>query len=118
MATVLIVEDEPQLRSLYRMALEHSGYTVLEAEDGAEALEIARAQPVSLVLADVVMPRIGGRELVWRLSEMLPGVPVILVSGMLDSEHMEHEDVQPAAYLTKPIAPSEIVRTVDAMLRG
>ena len=115
--TILIVEDEPHLRVFLRSTLERGGYSVLEANDGSEALELAQAHPVAAVISDVVMPRMGGRELVWRLSEVAPHIPVILVSGMLDSGHVD-KDVYPAAYLNKPFTKDEILDAIEAALRA
>lgn len=116
MATVLIVDDEPHIRAFYRAALERHGYEIREARDGADALEMVREQPVDLVVADVVMPRMGGRELVWTLSQTTPETPVILISGLLAADHMDHLDVQPAAYLVKPVDTSELVNAVASLL--
>ena len=114
MATILIAEDDPQLRLFLRLTLEGSGYVVLEAHDGVEALELARTQPVSAIVADAVMPRMGGRELIWRLSEIAPHIPAILVSGMLDPDHVD-KVVSSAAYLGKPFSREEIL---DAVARA
>jgi CheY-like chemotaxis protein len=116
MVTVLVAEDEPHIRSIVRLALERSGYAVLEATNGNEALALARSHPVAVVVADVVMPGMGGRELVWRLSQATPPIPVILMSGMLAPDHVD-KDVSPAAYVPKPFGPSEIVEAVAQVLR-
>ena len=65
--TILVVDDEPLNRMLLRTILEHDGYTVLEAADGAAALEVARAKTPSLIIMDLHMPRIDGPELLKRL---------------------------------------------------
>jgi CheY-like chemotaxis protein len=116
METVLIVEDEPHLRVFLRTTLERKGYAVVEAENGVQALELVGAHSVDLVIADIVMPRMGGRELAWRLSESAPHIPVILVSGMLPQDHVDR-DVSPAAYLGKPFTQAEILLTVARVLQ-
>src|SRR5260370_35227099 len=81
--TVLIVEDAEAIRSLARKVLTAQGYTVLEAGDGAEALKIAQrhAGPLHLVLTDVVMPGMGGRELAQRLAPRRPELNLVYTSG-------------------------------------
>lgn len=115
MATILVVEDEPDLRHIYRAALERSGHTVFEAVDGAMAERMANRIRPDAVLADVVMPRVGGRELLWRLSETHPGIPVILISGLVPADQFQ-DDLRPAAYLQKPLSPGEIAEAVAAVL--
>lgn len=80
---ILLVEDEGSVRRLTRRILERQGYEVLEAVNGREALEIARAQstPIDLVLTDVIMPEMGGPELATQLRVVMPGVPVLFMSG-------------------------------------
>jgi CheY-like chemotaxis protein len=116
MVTVVVAEDEPHIRSIVRVALERSGYAVLEATNGSEALALVETHSVDVVVADVVMPRMGGRELVWRLSQATPPIPVILMSGMLAPDHVD-KDVSPAAYVAKPFGPSDIVGAVARVLR-
>lgn len=84
--TVLVVEDEEAVRSVARRILERAGYTVLEAADGAAALEMCGGHPgdVDLVLADVVMPGLGGPELIERLRPLRPGVRVLYMTGYSD----------------------------------
>src|SRR5690606_27865088 len=82
-ATILIAEDEPVLRSLTAMILRRYGYRVLEAEDGMEALRIAREQgfAIDLLLTDLVMPRLGGQPLAAQLLDHSPGLKVVFMSG-------------------------------------
>lgn len=118
MAKILVVDDEPELRAIYRKALEDSGHLVIEARDGVEAMAILEAQPISVVVADVVMPKMGGRELAWRLATLRPQTRVILVSGILPPDHMPIEDeTVPANYLVKPFEPRELVKAVESALR-
>ncbi|RYY43743.1 MAG: response regulator, partial [Sphingomonadales bacterium] len=80
--TVLVVEDEERVRSYSVEALRELGYTVLDARDGVEALNIiARGQSISLLFSDVVMPEMGGRELAARAAAVVPGLKVLLTSG-------------------------------------
>ncbi len=85
---VLVVEDEPHLVSIYQRALEHRGYQVLTAMTGEEALKIIEAEDgsIDLMLSDIVMPGISGRELVWRVREMHPDIKIILASGYANED--------------------------------
>jgi two-component system, cell cycle sensor histidine kinase and response regulator CckA len=81
--TILLVEDEEALRQLIRVMLERSGYTVLEAADGSQALEICREHrgPIDLLLTDVVMPKMNGQALAKEVSELSPKTKVLFMSG-------------------------------------
>jgi two-component system, cell cycle sensor histidine kinase and response regulator CckA len=81
--TILLVEDEESLRTLTRTMLEQSGYAVLQAASGLEAIEVARnhAGPIDLLLTDIVMPGINGRELARNLTQVRPGIKVVYMSG-------------------------------------
>lgn len=117
--TVLVVDDNAELRIVLRKALERAGYRVLEAGNGEEALALIMEEggAVDVVLSDVVMPRMGGRELVWRLGELTPEVQVVLLSGVLQRrEALPHLDTAPAAYIEKPFDLHEVVRTVRRLI--
>jgi CheY-like chemotaxis protein len=81
--TVLVVEDAEPLRALIREFLKFGGYTVLEAENGNEAIQIAGAfgGPIHLLLTDVVMPRMGGQQLAEQLMSIRPAMKVLYMSG-------------------------------------
>jgi two-component system cell cycle sensor histidine kinase/response regulator CckA len=81
--TVLVVDDEPQLRGLARRVLEEAGYDVLEAPDGQAALQLVNGThaPVNVVLTDIRMPIMNGWELAEALTSRQPPVPVVLMSG-------------------------------------
>ena len=109
--TILLVEDEPIVRSLVRRVLESKGYCVLEASDGADALSTSAAHQgdIHLVMTDVVMPKVGGRELVSRLVESRPRLKVVYISGYAGSGDVEDAALEgKAAFLQKPF-------TFDAM---
>jgi CheY-like chemotaxis protein len=85
----MIVDDENALRRLMRISLTAQGYTVIEAADGVEALELYRRhrEKIDIVLIDLIMPRMGGRETYLRLKELNPGIRVIFATGYgLDQE--------------------------------
>ncbi len=87
METILLVEDEPNLRRLTRQYLEIQGYTVLEAVDGASAIQLSNAHPspIHMLLTDVIMPGINGRELAQRISLQRPNIKVLYMSGYTEN---------------------------------
>ena len=115
---LLVVDDEDAVRAVVSRALEEAGYEVTQARDGWEALEcLARNGGVDAVLTDVVMPRLGGRELVERLAVEYPRLPVIWMSG--HPRDMAFGDGVPAKtqpFLQKPIPHDLLARTVAGVL--
>ena len=117
--TVLVAEDEPLVRTLARRVLEQAGYTVLAAAGGAEALETARRHdgPIHLLLTDVVMPEIGGRDLARRLGEVRPEVPVLYMTGYSDEAVARQGVLDPGtALIQKPFTPAALARKVREVL--
>jgi PAS domain S-box-containing protein len=116
--TVLLVEDESAVREMTRKALQVNGYTVLEAADGAEAIRLCDRHegPIDLVVSDVVMPRMGGRELAERLTALRPETRVLFVSGHTDDAVVRQGILQAeVAFLQKPFSMDALrlkVRTV------
>jgi PAS domain S-box-containing protein len=120
--TILVVEDEPVVRSLALRVLESQGYIVYQAPNGAAALEFLVTHPgeVDLVLTDIVMPRLNGRELAERLAETAPDLPVLFMSGYSDDEIL-HRGVLPggATLIPKPITPEALsVAVRDRLARS
>ena len=119
--TILLVEDEHAVRSLARRILERQGYTVLEARHGAEALRIAteRAEPIDLLLTDVVMPEMSGSELARQLAAVRPGIPLLYMSGYTDDVIIRRGALEPGmAFLEKPFTANALVRRVREVLDG
>jgi two-component system cell cycle sensor histidine kinase/response regulator CckA len=117
--TVLLVEDEDAVRATAREALESSGYTVIEARNGVEALEVAKAypRPIHLLISDVVMPHMGGGELAQKLAAVRPGVRVLFISGYPDDALVEHGVAEQGCELIpKPFALSGLTRKVREIL--
>ena len=113
--TVLVVEDEPQVRRMAARALAEAGHRVLEAGDGREAISVlARAgQGVDLVLTDVAMPGMSGRELADRLRQARPDVRVIFMSGYADDEIVRRGLLEPEQpFIQKPFTPEVLIRRV------
>ncbi len=117
--TILIVEDEAAVRRMAARALAAQGYAILEAENGAEALEVlARGGgPIDLVLTDVVMPLVNGRELGERLSVERPGLRVLFMSGYTDDDIVRRGLLRPGSpFLQKPFMPGDLSRKVREVL--
>ena len=114
--TILLVEDEPDVRGFVRQTLERHGYTVLEASNGREALELARKHtgPIHLVMSDVVMPEMGGAELADQFGADRPGVPVLFMSGY--ANHLGQPEEMGAGYLQKPFTSASLLTQVRAVL--
>jgi PAS domain S-box-containing protein len=117
--TVLVVEDDDELRPLIRNMLSRAGYSVLEARQGAEALTLAEhhAGPIDLLLTDVVMPGLTGPELARRLRRLWPDVKVLYTSGYPSAAVLRYgvPDLN-TAFLQKPFAPSLLQDKVRAVL--
>jgi two-component system cell cycle sensor histidine kinase/response regulator CckA len=118
-ARVLVVEDQPEVRMLAVTALRRAGYDVAEATDGDEALArfAPRARDIALLLTDVVMPGMNGKELARQLRSANPALLVVFMSGY-EHQILEHEEVAGpgAAFLAKPFTPAALVRQVDELL--
>ncbi|MGZ9146788.1 MAG: ATP-binding protein [Candidatus Deferrimicrobiaceae bacterium] len=119
--TVLVVEDEEPVRNLIRETLEDAGYTVWEASDGEEAISLlSRSQdPVHLILSDVVMPKMGGRDLAERTASLRPGRKVLFMSGYAETIiGLGNERKRESPFLIKPFTPYELTRKVRDVLDG
>jgi two-component system cell cycle sensor histidine kinase/response regulator CckA len=117
--TVLLVEDELEVRGLARDVLHQQGYTVLEAADGDQALEIGRKHrgPIHLLVTDVVMPQMGGRELADRLMGPRPETRVLYVSGYTDDAILRKGVSETGtAFLPKPFTASALAHKVREVL--
>jgi PAS domain S-box-containing protein len=117
--TVLLVEDEDGVRGLVKANLEKQGYTVLDASNGQKAIETVDAfgGPLHLIITDVVMPVMGGRQLVDRLLARYPGLRVLYVTGYTDDAMLRkgiNHDTH--AFLQKPFSPSDLTRKVRLIL--
>jgi CheY-like chemotaxis protein len=117
---VLLVEDEPGVRGLSARILSDLGYVVLQAADGEEALRIAQAHAdarIDLLLTDVVMPKLGGRQLAEHVAALFPGIKVLFTSGYTQGTVVQHSRLdRNVAFLPKPFTAAALARKVREML--
>jgi DNA-binding response OmpR family regulator len=117
--SVLVVDDEPQARTMLRLILARAGFEVLEAQDGYEALaEVDRALPDAMIL-DIMMPGIDGFEVCERLrgDERTADLPIIMLSAKADPKSISRGlSLGANEYLTKPVTPDDLTRHVRIVL--
>lgn len=114
---ILIADDEDEIRDLLRLYLEKDGYTVLEAADGMEAINIIRQNPVSLVILDIMMPGLDGFHVLQQMRKE-KNIPVMILSARgSDSDKILGLDMGADDYLTKPFNPLEAVARVNSNIR-
>ncbi|MCA9556858.1 MAG: response regulator, partial [Myxococcales bacterium] len=119
--TVLLVEDQAEVREVARQVLRRYGYHVLVASNAGEALLHCERHPlpIQVLLTDVVMPQMNGRDLALRLAPLRPDMRVIYMSGYTDNGVVEHALLEPGvAFVQKPIVPEQLARKVRAVLDG
>jgi PAS domain S-box-containing protein len=117
---VLVVDDEVSIRSLIQQALEDLGYTVLSAENGAQALELfdRSSQDILLVLLDLAMPVLDGAETAVAIRSRNPDVPILVMSGIADEDALRRfGPVQIAGFVPKPFAPDQLAQAIAMALR-
>jgi CheY-like chemotaxis protein len=119
--TLLLVEDEATVRGSVRRLLERQGYTVIEARHGADALRVVETseRPIDLVLTDLVMPEMGGRELVERLRARHPDLKVLYMSGYTERAVTVDGVMPPATgFMEKPFTIEQLTRRTREILDG
>jgi PAS domain S-box-containing protein len=119
--TILLVEDALRVRAVVREILEMDGYHVLEARHGAEAIEISERHrgPIQLMVTDVVMPQMSGRELAQRLQPVRPDMRVLYMSGYTDDAIVRHGVLgEGIAFLSKPFTPDALALKVREVLEA
>jgi PAS domain S-box-containing protein len=117
---LLLVEDEEPVRRIARTALAANGYRVYEAADGEQALEVCRqlGGRIDLLITDVIMPGMNGRELADTLAEQYPALRVLFVSGYTDTAALPEGVGEDNAFLQKPFTPSSLAKKVRQLLDG
>ena len=116
--TILLVEDDPEVRALFSSFLRQAGYDVLEAADGTDAVEAfdARQADIDVVITDVVMPNTGGPALAAALRARRPALKILYVSGYAEELDLEGGSPAGVAYLQKPVTRLTLLRQVAALL--
>jgi DNA-binding response OmpR family regulator len=114
--SILIVEDDPELRAFYRALLQMEGFTVVAVEDGIDALRRIEADPPDAVVLDLGLPRLGGRDVHRELAGRteMRGIPVVIVTGE-PIDDLDPKDF--ACILRKPLDPQSLITAVHDCLR-
>ncbi len=116
--TVLLAEDETEVRDITRDFLTSAGYRVLTAEDGEQALQIAEHdKSIDILVTDVVMPRMRGPELAKRLLHLRPGLKVVYVSGYIEHDKVDGDFMKDAFFLNKPFSRQMLVDQIGEAMR-
>ena len=120
MANILLIDDDEQLRSMLREALEEKGHTVVESQDGREGVALYQVNAIDLVICDLVMPGRGGISTIQELSTMFPAVKIITMSGFSRGPGMNAleftKELGALATLTKPFEITEMLEVIDNAL--
>jgi two-component system alkaline phosphatase synthesis response regulator PhoP len=118
-ATILIAEDEIHIMTLVKFKLRDAGYTVIPAEDGKKALELAQAQHPDLILLDVMMPFLNGYEVLdlLRKDENTKNIPVIMLTAKSFQHEIDDGITRGAEdYIIKPFHPNDLITRIQAVL--
>jgi DNA-binding NtrC family response regulator len=117
-ATILVVEDEQQVRTLIVRLLEKRGYRVLQAENGREALELIQntLAELSLVITDLVMPEMGGEALVREIKKVRSDLPCLCMTGYSQEEVASMDGMHSTDIIEKPFSPAIFLERVQSIL--
>jgi YesN/AraC family two-component response regulator len=122
MARILIIDDEPQIRSMLKLMLERDGYEVAEAPDGIEGIRIYRQNPADLIITDLIMPNKDGIGMIIDLKKEFPNVKIIAMSGgglnKPEGYLKGAKKLGAACTLTKPIDRDEMLRAIKNVLKS
>ncbi len=122
MESILIIDDEPQIRSMIRLILERDGYVVMEANDGLEGIQRFRETPADLVITDLIMPNKDGIGMIIELKKEFPDLKVIAMSGgglnKPEGYLLGAKKLGASCTLAKPINRQELLRVVRDTLKG
>jgi two-component system cell cycle sensor histidine kinase/response regulator CckA len=117
-ATVLVIDDDPSMRTIVSLSLKLYGYLVLVAENGEEAVRLARDHPeIQAIVLDVVMPGLAGKELAKQLKNSLPNAAILFCSGHPASALARYGvEANPANFLQKPCRPLELQQKIEELM--
>ena len=115
---VLLVEDDRSVRRYLEVTLQRSGYSVLTAADGLEAMKLALSSPVDVVVTDAIMPNLSGHQLArfLRSNAKVSGLPIVLLTGQENREPNALPDAQIDAFLYKPVNAKELTSCLSGLL--
>jgi len=119
--TILLVEDQPEVRAIARTILSRQGYRIIEADSGVAALDFVKSQdePIDMLLTDVIMPILGGQDLAREVLVLRPGVRVLFASGYTDDVLVQQGVLQPGAeWIQKPFTKESLSQKVRSVLDG
>lgn len=114
---ILVADDEADIRKILRLLLQKKGYTVYEASNGAEAVELARSGNIDLIVMDIMMPRMSGIEATAQIREFSVAPVLFLTARSLDSDKNEAYSGGGDDYLVKPFSSAELLMKIEALLR-
>jgi CheY-like chemotaxis protein len=118
--TVLIADDNESVRTILKLTLQFKGYTIIEVDDGAKALDLLSSgqTPVDLLISDIAMPNMSGLELLARLrsEERFASLPILICSAEEDATEADMLKRGATAFLVKPCPPSKLLDTVRGMI--
>lgn len=119
-ATILVVEDEQQVRTLIVRLLERRGYQVLEAENGRKALEAVKDNvgQLALVITDLVMPEMGGEALMRELAKLRSDLPCLCMTGYTQEEVASLHGLESTNVIEKPFSPAAFLSRVESLISG
>jgi len=116
---VLLVEDDRSARRYLEVALQRSGYQVITAADGLEAMKLALSSPIDVVITDAIMPNLGGQELArfLRQNPKLANIPIVLLTGQQNRQAATTIDESIDAFLIKPVKTDELTKCLTRLLQ-
>lgn len=114
---ILVAEDEAELREILKVTLEQQGYRAILASDGNEAIKRIEKKSFQMALIDIKMPGVSGRELVSKIKQINPRVPIVIITGSPDFEEEMSLKKQTFDYIYKPFRLNELVKIIKRALR-
>ncbi|HSQ24697.1 MAG TPA: response regulator [Pyrinomonadaceae bacterium] len=117
---ILLVEDDRSLRRYLEVTLQRSGYRVITAADGLEAMKLALSSPIDLVITDAIMPNLSGQELArfLRQNPKLGKIPIVLLTGQQNKQAATSRDESIDAFLIKPVKADELASCLTSLLQS